>query len=176
MNKKLNGLDKKCLELVIDISKKTYKAGNFPVGAVLVIDNKIIDAAGNERRKQRSWAAHAENSLIIKNGEAILRARKQNKIVKLYSALEPCIQCLGASVINRVNQIFFIQKDPIGGACDLGHNNISPWYKEIWPKIYYCPMSDEPKKLLIEFFHNEIRNENATKWYKKCYNYYYNKN
>lgn len=172
MNKKLSELDKKCLALAIDISRRTYKAGNFPVGAVLVIDDKIIDTAGNERRKQGSRAAHAENSLIIKNGGTILGVHKQNKIIKLYSALEPCIQCLGTSVMNRVSEIFFIQKDPIGGACDLAHNNIGLWYREAWPEIHYCPLSDEPKKLLAEFFREEIKNGNTAKWYKKCYNYY----
>jgi len=172
VNKKLNKFDTRCLKLVVDISKKTYEAGNFPVGAVLVIDNKIIDATGNENKKKKSWVAHAENALIIKNAKAIQKAHKQNKIIKLYSTLEPCIQCLGASVSNRISQIFFIQKDPIGGACALKHNNIGLWYKEVWPEIKHCPISNEPKKLFVSYFHNEIKNGNASKWYKKCLDYY----
>ncbi len=155
---KLTSFDKKCFELAIDTAKKTFKHRNFPVGAVLVIDNKIIDVAGNEIKKEKSYANHAENMLIYKNAKLLHKAHNQNKIIKLYSTLEPCIQCLGISVTNRVSQIFFIQKDPHGGACDIKHDNIGVWYKKRWPKIIHCPYTDEPKQLMITFFHQEIKN------------------
>ena len=160
----LNQLDKKCLELALEEARKNCKEGYLPVGAVLVIDKKIIDIGRNrlnlDKIKDRSYVNHAENLLIIKNGHLLTDAYKKNKIISLYSTLEPCIQCLGASVTNHVNKIFFMQKDPNGGACNLKHNNIGLWYKEVWPKIIYCPISDEPKNLLIEYYYEEIKKGN----------------
>jgi tRNA(adenine34) deaminase len=156
--KKLSNFDKKCFKLAIDVAKKTYKHGNYPVGAVLVVDNKIIDSVGNEIKKEKSYANHAENVLIIKNSKLLHKAHNQDKKIKLYSTLEPCIQCLGTSVTNRVSQILFIQKDPHGGACDLKHDNIGVWYKKRWPKIIYCPFTNEPKEMMLDFFHEEIKN------------------
>ncbi len=168
----LNELDKKCFTLAIDMANKSYEAGDFPVGAVLVIDDKIFDTSGNERNKE-SWVTHAENSLLIRNDINIKQAHKENKIIKLYTTLEPCIQCLGASIMNRVDQIFFIQKDGIGGACDIKSNNLGAWYGEIWPKIYHIPFSDKPRQLLVKFFENEINSDKSiSEWYKKCYEYY----
>ncbi|MFA7209110.1 MAG: nucleoside deaminase [Parcubacteria group bacterium] len=161
--KELSLFDKQCFEAAISIARETYKAGNYPVGAVLAIDEKIVDTAGNEINKQKSFVNHAENSLIIKNSQLLSEAWKHGKAISLYSTLEPCIQCLGASVTNHINRILFIERDPNGGACNLRHDNIGLWYKEVWPEIEHCDFSDEPKQLMIKFFHEEIERGN-TEW------------
>ncbi len=163
-----NELDSERLKLVVDIAKEAGEKGDFPVGAVLVIDNQVVDKAGSS---QESWVAHAENTLIIRNAKAIQQARKSNKEVKIYSSLEPCIQCLGASVSNRINQILYIQKDPIGGACDLRPNDIGLWYQENWPEIHNLHVTDESKNLLIEFFRKGMEFDDG-KWSKKCFEAY----
>jgi tRNA(adenine34) deaminase len=162
----MNKFDRKCLNIAIKIAKDTFKNGNYPVGAVLTIDQKIIDIAGNEINTKKSYVNHAENSLIIKNGTKIADAYKQDKTISLYSTLEPCIQCLGASVTNHISRILYIQKDPNGGACDLKHDNIGLWYKETWPEILYVPCSEKPKNLMLAFFKKEIKNGN-TQWPSK---------
>ena len=167
MNKlRLSQFDKKCFEAAISIAHETYSAGNYPVGAVLAIDEKIVGTAGNEINKQKSFVNHAENNLIIEHGQLLSEAWKKGEIISLYSTLEPCIQCLGASVTNHINRILFIEYDPNGGACNLTHDNIGVWYKEVWPEIVQFNFSDEPKKLMIRFFHEEIKRGN-TKWPKK---------
>jgi len=162
---KLNSFDKKCFKLALESARKNCKNGYFPVGAVLAIDNKIIATGGNEfnlkKQQNQSYVKHAENLLIIKKGNLLSDAYKKNKTISLYSTLEPCIQCLGASVTNHINKIFFIQKDPNGGACNLKHDNIGLWYKEVWPEIKYCPFTKEPKELLIKYFHEEIKKGNS---------------
>lgn len=62
----LSQFDKQCFEKAISIARNTFKNGNYPVGAVLAVDNKIIGSAGNEINKQKSFVSHAENTLIIK--------------------------------------------------------------------------------------------------------------
>ncbi|MFC1780359.1 nucleoside deaminase [Patescibacteria group bacterium] len=164
---KLTNFDKQCLKTAISIAEVTFKQGNYPVGAVLAINDKVIGKAGNEINKQKSFVNHAENSLIINFGQKLANVRKDSKkIVSLYSTLEPCIQCLGASVTNHIDRILYIQKDPNGGACDLKHDNIGLAYKEFWPDIIHCPISDKPKQLMIEFFHSEIKRGHI-KWPKR---------
>lgn len=166
---KLNSFDKDCLNKAIETAKHVYSTGGYPIGAVLAIDNKIIAVGGNEYNKnklEKSYVNHAENLLIINNGNLLHDAYKQGKTISLYSTLEPCIQCLGASVTNHVNRILFIEKDPNGGACNLKHDNIGIWYKEVWPEITQCKVPEEPKQLMIKFFHEEIAQGN-TEWPKK---------
>lgn len=172
---KLTDFDKNCLITTIKIASEAQKVGNYPVGAILVIDKQIIDQAGNQINQKKSFVSHAENSLIIKNGIKLYQAWKDNKEIILYSTLEPCIQCLGAAVTNHVNKIFYIQKDPNGGACNLQHNNIGVWYQEVWPEIIYSPISHKPLEMMITFFKNEIKKGNID-WPTKMLKLLSNKN
>lgn len=109
--KEITQFDKDCLEKALGVAREVYVAGRFPVGAVLAIDNEIVAMGGNEYSKhvpeQKSYVNHAENLLIIKNGVLLANAYKQGKNISLYSTLEPCIQCLGASV-TTILIVFFI--------------------------------------------------------------------
>jgi tRNA(adenine34) deaminase len=173
--KEMTQFDKECFEKAIAIARETYANGSYPVGAALAIDNEIIGVGGNEynrhKLEQRSYVNHAENLLIIKNGIELAKAYKAGKTISLYSTLEPCIQCLGASVTNHINRILYIESDPNGGACNLKHDNIGIWYKEVWPEIVHCPFTDEPKQLMIKFFHEEIARGNPV-WPEKMLKLY----
>ncbi len=159
--------DREYLKLAIDVAEEAFEKGNYPVGAVLVIDNEIIGVAGNEINKRKSFVNHAENNLIMEFGYDLAEVReKDNKKVVLYSTLEPCIQCLGAAVTNHIDKICYIEKDPNGGACDLNHDNIGLWYKEFWPEIKQINFSKKPKKLMIKFFEKEIKYGNI-EWAKR---------
>jgi len=159
--------DKKYLKLCIQTAEETYKKyGNYPIGAVLVIDGELVETLGNEIKGRKSFVQHAENQLIINNATKLYEAFEKGKRAVLYSTLEPCIQCLGASVTNHISKIVYVQKDPNGGACDLKHDNIGLFYKNKWPEIIHAPISDAPLKLMLEFFHSEIEKGN-TKWPSK---------
>jgi len=167
MNSELAEDDKKYLDLCIKKAEETYrKYYNYPVGAVLVIDSKLVEASGNQIKGMKSFVHHAENQLIINNATKLYEAFENNKEIALYTTLEPCIQCLGASVTNHINKIVYIQKDPNGGACDLKHDNIGLFYKDKWPEIIHAEISIKPLELMLEFFHAEIEKGN-TKWPSK---------
>lgn len=156
----LTDLEKLSLNAAIDAAKDAYKDGNYPVGATLVIDNKIIATAGNQIFEKKSFTNHAEMSLIIRYGDLLFEAYKQGKEIILFSTLEPCIQCLGASVTNHINKIIYIVTDPNGGACALEHENIGDFYKNHWPKIIQTPYSDIPLELMKKYFQKEVANGN----------------
>lgn len=163
MNTSLSDFDTKCLHLAIQVAKDTSERGNYPVGAVLAIDDQVIDQGGNEIQQLKSSVNHAENLLIIRNGNKLYNAWKNNQSISLYSTLEPCVLCLGAAVITRVDKIFYIQKDPHGGACDMKHDDIGTWYRKRWPEIIYAPISQEPLDMMVVYFKSEIAKGN-TAW------------
>jgi len=168
MNNALSKFDKQCLKKAIDVATETFKRGvNYPVGAVLCIDNEIVDIVGNEINGRKSLVKHAENTLIIRNDRKLYMASKAGKTICLYSTLEPCIQCLGSCVTNKVNKIFYIQKDPNGGACDIRYDNIGSRYKEFWPEIIYAPISKIPKKLMVAHFKSNLKNRINIEWANK---------
>nr|MBP9758636.1 nucleoside deaminase [Candidatus Dojkabacteria bacterium] len=129
--------DKTFLKLAIESATSAYHLGNYPVGAVLTIDNKVIGVGENKINENKSFFEHAEIKLISRYSTQLYKAYREKLEINLYSTLEPCIQCLGASVTNHIDKIFYITKDPNGGACNIKHDNIGDWYKHWWPRIIY---------------------------------------
>ncbi|SRR5258706_820147 len=163
MGSTLTDQDKYFLDLTVKSAKKAYTIGNFPIGAVLVIDDKLIGTRENKINEKKSYFEHAEISLISDHATELYEAHQANQNSTLYSTLEPCLQCLGVSVLSYVTKIIYITKDPRGGACDMGHNNIGDFYQEWWPEIIHAPISNIPLNLMMQFFKDEVQKGN-TQW------------
>ena len=146
---------KNYFDLAIAEAQKSFDLGCYPVGAVLVIDNGVVYSGGNSTVLSNSLVSHAENNLIIEHGSEIFEASKKRCKIKLYSTLEPCLMCLGSAVKNKITDIYYIQQDPHGGACNIDIETIGVRYKEIWPTIKQISYSDVPQQLLIKYLEND---------------------
>ncbi len=97
----------------LEEAEKAFQAGNFPVGAILVdSEGLIIDRAYNTGYQQKGYALHAELNLILAN-QTFLFNNQYSTI--LYSTLEPCIMCLGAALMSRIECIVWAADDYWGG-------------------------------------------------------------
>jgi tRNA(Arg) A34 adenosine deaminase TadA len=94
--------------------------GTVPVGAVLVDEagvvrargrNRIYDSERSNSQIAGSRLAHAEiNALIDLDPEGWYTS------YSLYSILEPCLLCVGATVMSTVGRLLYAGRDPYGGA------------------------------------------------------------
>lgn len=170
---KISKYDSKYFEMAVNMARSAYELGNYPVGAVLTIDNKLAGKGENKINEKKSYLNHAEMSLFIDYAHLISKAKHKNVKVKvrLYSTLEPCIQCFGASVTNQVDEIYYIVPDPNGGATKMSNNELGLAYKTNWPKVFQIDYSEEPLKMMLNFFRKEISKGN-NKWPEKMLNLY----
>lgn len=162
----MNSFEQKCAELAISEAEKSLSAGNFPVGAVLCIGDEIIASSGNCGETTKNYTNHAEVRLMLENGSSILQAAKDGKKITLLSTLEPCLMCLGMAVLNKVDRIIFLQKEPLSGASNLDNKSLAIRYQKKWPEIIYMPYSEKPKKLVIDFLNKQIENGIRVDWSK----------
>jgi len=85
-----------------------------PVGAVVVREGRCIAEAGNLQRRAADPTAHAElRALRI---AAMRSGSERLPGSTLYVTMEPCIMCVGAALLARVERIVFGCWDPKGGA------------------------------------------------------------
>jgi tRNA(adenine34) deaminase len=97
-------------------AKKAMKAGEVPVGAVLVEGEKVIARGHNKPLSSDDPTAHAE---IVVIREACQEKRNYRLTgCVLYVTLEPCAMCLGTAVHTRLQQVVFGALDPKGGAVE----------------------------------------------------------
>src|SRR3989344_3216536 len=101
------------MEIAIKEAEISLDEGNFPVGAVLVVDDKLIGKDRNSIYSNKNWTSHAEMKLLSKYSSLIKEhVKNKNSVVTLYMSLEPCLMCFGASVLNRISRIVYACPDP----------------------------------------------------------------
>lgn len=162
----MNGFDKHCLDLAIAESRKTFEAGNYPVGAVLAIDDKILGVASDTGKVSKSYINHAEATLFRDHASSLLDNGIPRGKITIYSTLEPCLMCLGTAVMCKADRIIYIQADPHGGACGINRRGLGNRYQHTWPEIIKSTYSDEPKALIIKFLEDQISQNIKVEWSK----------
>lgn len=90
------------LSAAIDEAREGLNEGGIPIGAVLVIDGKIVGRGHNRRVQRGSAVLHAEMDCLESAGR--LRASDYRRAT-LYSTLSPCDMCSGASLLYRIPRI-----------------------------------------------------------------------
>ncbi len=92
----------KYLEAAIEEAKKGLSEGGIPIGAVLVIDDKIVGRGHNKRVQKGSAVLHAEIDCLENAGR--LTAADYSRAT-LYSTLSPCDMCSGAVLLYKIPKL-----------------------------------------------------------------------
>ena len=106
--------DAAAMRLAIEQARLAELHADVPVGAVVVLDGRVIAARHNERELTGDPTAHAEVLAIRDAAEVIGLWRLDG--CTLYVTLEPCTMCAGALVNARVPRVVYGATDPKAGA------------------------------------------------------------
>lgn len=128
-------------------AQEAYDEGEVPVGAVVVINNKIIARAHNQVERLNDATAHAE-ILAITSACSFLGA-KYLPDATLYVSIEPCHMCAGAIYWSKIKRVVF-------GALDVkqGYHFFYGTKNPFHPKTEVTPgvLAEESAKLIKDFF------------------------
>lgn len=97
-------------------AEKAYALGEVPVGAVVVLEGRVIGRGHNLRETLKDSTAHAE-ILAMREAAGFVGDWRLNGTT-LYSTVEPCAMCAGALVQFRVSTLVYGAADPKAGAVD----------------------------------------------------------
>lgn len=138
------------MEEALNEAEKAYQENEVPVGAVVVLNGKIIGRGHNRRESLLDISSHAEIE-AIKDASKTLGTWKLDECT-LYVTLEPCLMCSGAILQSRVSRVVFGSKDPKDGGI------ISKYYVFDTPCDHERPLinggvlEEKCSSLLKEFF------------------------
>ncbi|GKX55184.1 tRNA-specific adenosine deaminase [Leminorella grimontii] len=116
--------DENWMRYALQLAERADEEGEIPVGAVLVLDNRIIGEGWNRPIGRHDPTAHAEIAALRQGGETLQNYRLLG--ATLYVTLEPCIMCAGAMVHSRISRLVYGASDFKTGAAGslidiLGH-------------------------------------------------------
>ena len=128
-------------------AQMAFDKDEIPVGAIIVIDNKIIARSHNLTELLNDVTAHAEMQAIT--AAANFLGGKYLINCTLYVTLEPCQMCAGALYWSQISKIVFGAKDEKRGFQNLG--------TKLHPRttIVSGILENECADLMIKFFANK---------------------
>lgn len=124
-----------------------FENGEVPVGAVVVVNNRIIAKAHNQVEMLNDPTAHAEILAITAAAEFL--GSKYLEDCTMYVTLEPCVMCAGALNWAQLDTIYYGTSDEKRGYSLIGKTILHPK-----TKVNTGIMALECKRLLEDFFKN----------------------
>jgi tRNA(adenine34) deaminase len=107
-------VDRLFMARALELAREAERAGEVPVGAVVVKDGVIVGEGWNRPISTHDPSAHAEMIAMRAAAQALENYRLLD--TTLYVTLEPCAMCAGAMVHARVSRLVYAATDPRAGA------------------------------------------------------------
>jgi tRNA(adenine34) deaminase len=136
--------DEYFMKKALQEAEVAFEKGEVPVGALIVVDNKIIARTHNLTELLTDVTAHAEMQAITSAANYI--GGKYLKKCTIYVTLEPCQMCAGALYWSQISKIVFGARDEQRGFIAMG--------TQLHPKteVVSGVLAQEAADLMIRFF------------------------
>ncbi len=142
--------DQYFMEIAIEEALEALKKDEVPVGAIIVIDEKVISQAHNQRETIPDATAHAEIIAIREACRLINNWRLEGATI--YVTKEPCIMCAGAILNARIKRLVYGCDDPKGGAAKSLYQLLNDSRLNHQVEVAGGVMEEECRRLLTDFF------------------------
>lgn len=138
------------MEAALDEARAAAGRGEVPVGAVIVLEGRVLAREGNRVRELCDPTAHAEVLAI----RAACRLVGSERLIgaDLYVTLEPCPICAGAITAARIARLYYGAADPKSGGVAHGARVFSHPQCHHIPQVYEGIGSMASEALLKGFF------------------------
>ncbi len=141
------------------LAQKAFAAGEVPIGAVVVLDGKIIGRGYNLRTRLQRATQHAEVRAIDRACAKLKSWRLEG--AEIYVTLEPCPMCMGAILNSRIERVYFGAYEQKGRSLtmELAGANLLNHKTEVTGGI----LEEECSRILTDFFSQMRARERAKK-------------
>jgi len=106
--------DEAFMRRALELAQRAQEEGEVPVGAVVVLEERILGEGWNRPIAASDPTAHAEIQAMRAASSALSNYRLTG--ATLYVTLEPCVMCVGAMFHARIGRVVFGASDPKTGA------------------------------------------------------------
>src|SRR5882724_3576480 len=133
--------DEYYMQQALKEAQKAYDEDEIPIGAVIVLQDKIIARGHNQTEKLTDPTAHAE--IIALTSAFNYLGSKYLPEATIYITVEPCLMCAGALYWSKIGRVVFGAEDEKNGY----RRGIGPSLLPSWP---FHPKTQLVKGILSE--------------------------
>ena len=126
-------------------AQKAFEADEVPIGALIVINNRVIGRGNNQVEVLNDPTAHAE--MIAITSATNFLGSKYLEQCTMYVTVEPCLMCASALYWSRIGSIYYGASDNRFGFTLLAKKLFG---KKV--KVNHGILADECSKLVLDFF------------------------
>lgn len=148
--------DPELMGFALEEAQAAAKAGEAPVGAVVVFEGGIVGRGRNRIEESSDPTAHAEMTALRLASRTLDRWRLSG--CTLYVTLEPCLMCLGACYAARVDRLVYGAPSPKFGALGSAVEPVGVEKLNHQLEITGGIRAEECARLMEEFF-SRLRRE-----------------
>ena len=141
------------------LAEQAARAGEVPVGAVVVKDGVIVGRGSNAPISRHDPTAHAEISALRDAAQHLGNYRLVD--CELFVTLEPCVMCVGAMFHARIARVVFGAPDPKTGAAGSVLNLFDEARLNHHTRIQGGVLDEECGHLLSNFFAQRRQQQKA---------------
>jgi tRNA(adenine34) deaminase len=138
------------MRYALELAGQAQRAGEVPVGAVVVKDGEIIGRGFNAPISRHDPSAHAEMLALRDAAQNIGNYRLVG--CQLFVTLEPCLMCAGAIMHARIARLVYGASDPKTGACGSVMNVFTEQRLNHHTEVVVGVLADECGLMLSNFF------------------------
>lgn len=138
-------IDRYFMAEAMRLAEQALEENEIPVGAIVVLGERIVGRGYNQTEKLKDVTAHAEMIAITAASETL--GGKYLQECTLYVTLEPCVMCAGALYWSQMKRVVYAASDEKRGFSRLGTKVLHPK-----TQLTTGPMADEAQDMLLKFF------------------------
>ena len=142
--------DARYVDLALVEARRAADAGEVPIGAVVVLDGRVIARAHNAPIILQDPTAHAE--VLALRAAARETGNYRLERASVYTTVEPCLMCCGALVHARVARLVYGAADPKAGAAASLYRILDDGRLNHRVEVTAGVRAEECAALLTEFF------------------------
>lgn len=146
----MNDTDKAFMRQALSLAGQGATAGEVPVGAVIVVDGRVVGEGFNQPIGCHDPTAHAEVMALRDAGSNVGNYRLPG--ATLYVTVEPCAMCAGAIQHARIARVVYGAREPKTGACGSVLDLFSESRLNHHARIEGGVMAEESVALIAAFF------------------------
>ncbi|MDE6904063.1 MAG: nucleoside deaminase [Lachnospiraceae bacterium] len=103
------------MKLVIDLAEWALEKNELPIACIIFHNDTIVAQSHTSESEDNRLLVHAELKALMELDQKKIKA-KEKRQMELFTNLEPCMMCLGASISSFVGKVYYSLDAPSDGA------------------------------------------------------------